>query len=481
MAESATVQKSEFKKYFNTFQNERSGITDEKFKSVFESLGKLYAISISDSELYEDICESLFDQFDAQSVITEARADAKDIAPEELGRMLTDTVRKKTLATKKTEKTINPDELAEYKQLLSSTNGKNRLIFPLTLDQMKSLGKEGHDDFVLDTNKLIEMVNKEPKDIFSQNDKMAKTTKQFGNLYVYETGIPAFKGLLYDKKEQKFKVVSTCPKAGECILWCYARKGYYAMAQKPMKLTQRLNLMINYPERYKQKAVDELLKLAKKHKAFEGTDNILVIRWNDAGDFFDAYDSIYKKLAQEIITEIKNTKIGGRSIEMYSYAYTKNLEHLLDKSDAIHWTFSQGAVKSQSDKANPKEHKTSQVVPRPMFQDLFAMDKGKYVKAQDGSAVWKDGDVSRKELLKRIFDRYSIYAGSGPDNKYNIKLAGQKVPNEEPNASTIIMQADLPKQQDPMLGKYSVVVKPTGDSDIGAMRKDVRTVFLLVH
>jgi hypothetical protein len=295
----------------------------------------------------------------------------------------------------------------------------------------------------------------------------------------YETGIPAFKGLIYDKSEDKFKVVATCPKAGSCILWCYARTGNYAMRGKPMVLMQRLNLMINDPEAYKDQAIQELITIALKDNTFEGTGNTLVIRWNDAGDFFDAYDSIYKKLAYEIIEEIKNTSIRGKKIQMFSYAYTKNIKHLIDQSDNIHWTFSGGSVPGEAKKSNPLEHKMSQVVPESVFKDLFLRKGPHLVKDSEGMPVWAEG-ADKEDLLQRVFDRFSIYGGNSEDNKFNIKLEGQHIPEETGSPSILVMQSDLPSQQGSQ-GEYAVVVLPTGDSDIGAMRKDVKTIFLCEH
>ena len=263
-----------------------------------------------------------------------------EMTPEQVADILNKVARKKYLAFKATKdaegnKSITPDERKEWSKLKKETQqaDKTGVLLPLTLKQMAQMSginyspaKKGDDPvktrtnaenvfkaFKADAKRFSELVTQEPSSIFSQNTKMAKTTQTFGNIFVYETGIPAYKGLRYDEKNKKFEVVSTCPMAGECILWCYARKGYYSMAEKPMKLTQRLNLMINKPDRYKEMAINELKELARKHKTYEGTDNQLVIRWNDAGDFFSAHNHIYEKLANEIIAAIEDTKIGGLS------------------------------------------------------------------------------------------------------------------------------------------------------------------------
>jgi hypothetical protein len=470
---------------------------------VFNFFEELNAYGDIDPKFYEEFSEQLsliFEQMENQGLT--------DVQPDEAAKILSkvfgDVVRKKHLAnikdfgerkdgTKRNPdaRDLTPKEKEEYKTLQAQSvkDKRNRSSLPLlslTVDEMKKIGTKGeettYENFKLDMQKLTNLVTSKPTDIFSQNEKMAKSTEKFGNDYVYETGIPAFKGLLYNQAKGKFEVVKTCPMAGQCFIWCYARKGYYSMGSKPMKLTQRLNLLINNNAEYIKMAVDELKTLVKKHDAFTDNKekNRVVIRWNDAGDFFNEHESIYLKTAEKIIEEMEQP-IDGKIPAMLHYAYTKNSSHLI--SEKIHWTYSQGGTEKE-DVVDVKKNKSSQAVPDveknpkektvspSFFKDLFV----RVQKGDESTLEFKDPKSGPKTLMKRIYDKYGVNAGDGKTNRFNIAMPGQKVKG----ASELIMQENLPRTLGEK-GQYAVVVRPSGDTDIGAMRTDVKTIFLLMH
>jgi hypothetical protein len=89
------------------------------------------------------------------------------------------------------------------------------------------------------------------------------------------------------------------------------------------------------------------------------------------------------------------------------------------------------------------------------FKDIFKKEGPHYVKDEKEKATFIDNEA--KETLK---NRVSI--------KYNIPY------------ESIVYTDELPSTQDEPL-KYNVIVLPTGDSDIGAQRKDVKGSYLLQH
>jgi len=515
---------------FSRHLNNSLGIDIGLKNRVWNALAELYNLSIDNQEAYEELSEEIFNTLNSLPYME------AEISFDDLEKQYAQVIRKKVLAARITgvknkkvpkDPTLTPEEKKEYKSIPST--GKTGIIIAPTRDEMTAIQavnsiKKDADDaqrdirdyqalenerqelvkkleqsrdpklkselketeeelkqklaeinrrieepFRIDKNKFVANITAEPSNIFSQNEKMGKTTKiskgKSTGLFVYETGIPAFKGLVYDEKTGKFDIVKTCPSAGKCILFCYARKGFYAMAEKPLKLTQRLNLLINKPERYKEKAVEELIELAKKHNAYEGSDSTLVIRWNDAGDFFSRGSVSYLDISKEIMKTIKSKEINGKKINIKSYAYTKDAENLKDNEDIL-WNFSAGGKKSKASGIDTKTHKTSEVVDLNLFQEFFVKKAKGFAKGKNGDIIWAQGKT-KEELIKKLYNHYK--------DDYDLTLGN------EPGKSKLIMQSDLPDEEDPEKHKYAVIVTPTGDSDIGAQRKDVKTMFLLIH
>jgi hypothetical protein len=81
----------------------------------------------------------------------------------------------------------------------------------------------------------------------------------------YNIGIPAIMGMVFDERENKFKIINTCPSAGSCMHVCYATKGGYVQYQAVSeKQNLTLNLLYNHPDQYVDKAVDEIVAVIKK-------------------------------------------------------------------------------------------------------------------------------------------------------------------------------------------------------------------------
>ena len=302
----------------------------------------------------------------------------------------------------------------------------------------------------IDVDYFIKEITTKPKQIFDRNPKMEKSDTG-GFQYTVNTGIPALRGIIYDIDNQKFFTINTCPGAGTCAVSCYARKGFYIMNDgKNLKYIQRLNLLLNDPEEYENIIMDELDPLAykiKRESKKEGKDIKLVIRWNDAGDFF-------AKKYYDIAISVTNQLVkAGYNIESYAYTKMGDIANIADPNFIMN--FSDDANKKETSKVDTESAKISKIVPKELFRDIFAKEGPAYVKDEKGKAMFKD--EASKEKLKNLI---SV--------KYN-------VPYE-----TLAFNDELPPEQGTEY-LYNVIVLPTGDSDIAAQRRDVRISFLLQH
>ena len=314
----------------------------------------------------------------------------------------------------------------------------------------------------LDVEKFKGLISELPKRIFDKNPKMEKGDKGRPQVTV-NTGLPAIRGIIFDNEDGEFKHINTCPGAGACQLVCYARGGFYGMNDgKIIKLIRRLNLLWNDPSTYYKMAVDELISFASESqkpkadwdyknvsKSKEKTGNKLVIRWNDAGDFFSqTYFDIAKAATEQLVLEGYNVQ---------SYAYTKQAKFVNLASDNFIMNFSKGSSGKELKQVDLEKVKFSDIVPKDLFKQVFKY-KGPHVmkvdNKEDGLPVFVDGG---EEKLKQLVSK-----------EYNIPLERLKY------------QWELPINQDEKF-KYDVIVLQTGDSDIGAQRMDVHKTFLLIH
>lgn len=302
----------------------------------------------------------------------------------------------------------------------------------------------------IDIDHFIRQITTLPQQIFDRNPKMEKSDRG-GLQYTVNTGIPALRSILYDKEQGKFYTINTCPGAGSCAIDCYARKGFYIMNYgKNLKYTQRLNLLLNDPEMYENIIMDELDPLAyglKRQSKKEGVDIKMILRWNDAGDFF-------AKKYYDIAISVTNQLLkSGYNVESYAYTKMGDIANIADPNFVMN--FSDDANKKETAKVNTDTAKISKIVPKELFKGLFKKDRNSYIKDEKEKATFIDD--AAKETLKNLI---SV--------KYNIPY------------ESIVYTDELPTTQDEPF-KYNVVVLPAGDSDIGAQRKDVKGSYLLQH
>ena len=308
---------------------------------------------------------------------------------------------------------------------------------------------------------LAKFISIEPKKIMDSNPKMVKTDAG-GKQVTVNTGLPAIVGIIYDKEDGKFKAVSSCPGAGSCVVGCYARKAFYSFDEsKTIKLARRLNLLWNNPERYTQRILEELRPTAQKIKnsSIGMKDKLkLVIRWNDAGDFFSKrYVQVAVDVTKQLISEGYN---------VMSYAYTKSGAYAIELNDNNDFVinFSSDAHSKEREKVDAydtdRQMKRATRVPKELWAQYFIPKGSSWVKTIKGLPQFKD-EESADRLKDAIYNQY-----------------GQK---DKITRDSLVYTFELPTTQDAENNKYNVIVLPTGDSDIGAQRKDVKMSYLLAH
>jgi len=310
-----------------------------------------------------------------------------------------------------------------------------------------------------DVERFIKEISQEPKNIVDANSKMEKSSTK--DSVTYNTGIPAFKGLVYDKEKNKFIYITTCPGAGSCIKPCYARHGNYIKYPNPyLRATQILNWLLNEPERYEEKIYNELETLCKMH----GNDITLYMRWNDSGDFFTkVYYDIAMRVTNRLIERGYNAK---------SYAYTKMADVYINQTPNFTVVFSSNAHPIQVNilKENGlwETAKTSNFLQKKYFHDLLIKKSKKggktgeeYALDEKGKVMFIDGWAGVSELKRRI--------------------AEDAYPEYRMKHESILTYDEMMKTPQKEGVFWNVVVMPTGDGDIEARRPDVRKIFLSQH
>ena len=300
-------------------------------------------------------------------------------------------------------------------------------------------------------------IERRPDTIFDVGVKSAHSADE--NTVTINTGIPALRAILWDVDEESFYVINTCPGAGSCIKNCYAMSGYYIMNDgKNLKLINRLQMLMNYPNDYERKAFDEADDYAYSAKKHGKT---LEIRWNDAGDIFS---EVYFKIIVNVTNALKS-----RGYSVNSYAYTKVAGFVkLGEEHGITMSFSSGASTAQTSKIDKSSAKLAQVIPYELFKDLLVRSVGKSGKltahaAKDESGKTVFSASARETLKQRVIDRYRGMPGF-----------------ETLTADTLRYTDDLPKERGNDMRYYAIVL-PAGDSDAPAQRRDVKATLTMEH
>lgn len=288
---------------------------------------------------------------------------------------------------------------------------------------------------------LKAFITKRPTSLLTANGKIQKTGGGFED--VYNLSLPALRGIVVDEKSGELKVIDTCPGAGKCKTFCYAKKGSYIMfSAVSAAQTRKLNFMLNDPKGFASKLHKELNGI----KAANGDDVKTVMRWHDAGDFMSP---AYLALA---------IKIAEMNPDVLFYAYTKIANVVMSQLPGnfiINW--SEGAKASEQNKIDslPAKPKHSGVIPKSDFMDLLVLTKNKKpLKDANGKYLYKEGGLAT--LKQRVADRFKL------------KL------------NTIITVDEMLAKPVGLIMKWNVIVG-TGDPDDSAKRRDVWGTYLIAH
>lgn len=297
---------------------------------------------------------------------------------------------------------------------------------------------------VYDTEALKVLIKQRPENLLKQNEKVSHSGGE--TVQYYNIGLPALTALAVDEKTNQFVIVNTCPGAGVCKIYCYARKGGYVQwKNSSLSQTKIVNYLLNDPDGFKNKLTAEISKekTAKEKKGVK-----IAIRWHDAGDFFS---EDYLKLAYDVARNFPDIQF---------YAYTKMASVAAsEKPNNFIINFSSGADPSQESQVDFSTIKHSKVVDESLFSDLIYRD-------DENKIQYIPEKIN--ELKKRIADHYQI-------PKRTI-LTYDEWKNKKKPTRIALSTIDEPIKP----GPWNVIVKP-GDGDESANSLSVIGTYLLMH
>ena len=340
-----------------------------------------------------------------------------------------------------TTRILPPGELQAYLQRTAAGEKEKLDKYKMPYVHRGNIEIKDEADRTFDLDKLKAAITARPEKILKQNEKI--THSGGGSTVYFNIGLPALKGLAVNESTGEFVVVDTCPGAGACKVYCYAKKGGYVQWKaSSLSQTKQLNFLLNDPEGYKAKLKSELSAAEKK---FGKKETKVVVRWHDAGDFFSPD---YLNLAYSIARDFPN-------IDFYAYTKVASVAQG-DKPSNFKMNFSAGATPEQEKQIDFAKTKHSTVVPKQMFDDLILKDEdGKLIRDPNDKMQFKSPealDILRKKLAA----------------KYNMP---------EDSVITYDEMMQIPVGTEP---KWNVIVKP-GDGDDSANRADVIGTWLLIH
>jgi hypothetical protein len=145
-----------------------------------------------------------------------------------------------------------------------------------------------------------ERIQVRPSKILASNSKLRKDG-------IHNISFPAFRASVVVNGElEEFK---TCPNAGACAAFCYARSGAYTFSNVRLKHTQNLQFLLDDPFSFADQLVKEIQTKVKHTPGFRA------IRINDSGDLNTALWTVMK----QVMIRLPNVKF---------YAYTKQISFM---------------------------------------------------------------------------------------------------------------------------------------------------------
>lgn len=293
----------------------------------------------------------------------------------------------------------------------------------------------------VDIDKFRQILMQRPDALLRQNEKMIKS-RTFDTEF-FNTSLPALKGLVVDEGTGEFKIVDTCPSAGNCQLVCYAKHGSYVLfPEVSISQNKALNYLFNDSDGFKRQLENEIVKVAKR---FQGKKKVQ-IRWNDSGDLLSP------KFFDIVMGIVNNTPMVDH------YIYTKEVAMIKaypNPPQNVIFNYSYGAKRDQEKLIDPVKDKVSYIVDtKDKIKEpvLSAIIRFKYIEKKGKNWEYNDSDATKQVIAQRY------------------KL----------DPKTILTIDELSKTPEGASGQYNVIVLP-GESDLSASRRDVRGTYLIIH
>lgn len=310
---------------------------------------------------------------------------------------------------------------------------------------IKIIDKNGKE---IDKAWLKNEITQRPKSILGTNQKVGKTG-------IIKISLPAYKGLYYDESitdlDKGFKIVDTCPNAGECKKFCFAQKGRAVMYDNAViSKTRILNFLLNHWNEFEYKTIDEIeTTRISNEKAGYNT----IVRWHDSGDFLSEK---YLQLAMTIAVKTPN---------VLHYAYTKMVANAKKTNIPPNFVFRFSVDPEAPDNhlINKAEDLHAEVVPKQIWKDYVYVSK-EPVLNKNGQQMMEKG----KPKIRNVYNYNDL------DGLKNTMAAFYEI-----QANTILEYNQMPETEgnEP---QWNVITSPS-DGDTAAHRRDVLGVYLLIH
>lgn len=288
---------------------------------------------------------------------------------------------------------------------------------------------------------LISLIKQRPKSLIGRNTKMKKTGVFDEKWAVYDITLPAYRGLYVDESTNELRVVITCPLAGACKKYCYARKGgYVQFPASSVNSSRTLNFLMNdwngFKDSLKSVIKSTYLKLLKDGEK-------LIIRWHDAGDFFSPE---YLSIAYEVAESVP---------EVLFYAYTKQVGMIKRSKKPSNFTFNLSLGGGEDHLIDTESDKQSIVVPKSVFNNLLVREEPNN---KDNKAMKPVDDSALQKIKNNLADNFKLDVDTviSYDELYNMSYRPSTPP------------------------KWNVMVWG-GHGDSAAVRNDVLRTYLFIH
>jgi len=314
----------------------------------------------------------------------------------------------------------------------------------------------------IDMESVRQIITKRPTALLKQNKKLEHSSGT-GEV-IFNTGLPALKGLCVDEDTGEFVLVDTCPGAGACKTYCYVQGGFYIMFKGSWeKMSQTLNFLLNDPAGFEERMTSEIEKIRAEYEAPPAWK--IKIRWHDSGDFFSPeYLDLAVRMAERFPT-------------ILFYAHSKMS---MTQTRQLPTNF----ITKWSEGANPEQRQIIKIhqqttgkpvgksitVPKEMFSGMLVKDAAKQWQ-------WKSPEIY-EAFKNSLASTYKI-----DPNSIITYDQMMRIPEPEPTSTQQQKQSNGEVKEVPVYApaKWNVIVKPNSDGDNSAARRDVIGTYLLYH